>query len=305
MRWTHAAAVVLTWGIPILSSAHAATSSESWTPETFDYERPDRLQFDDETERMKTRMTGLNQKRYVFTNLRGERVAVLLTLPRGEPPFPVVLLAHGFEHDKDGVARQLARPLADVGLASLAIDLPFHGERPGPPEKMFPKKHPEESYRNVVNAVMDLRQAIDLAEQLRDLHTSRGVLAAGYSMGAWLVTLAAGADRRINGMVLMVAGSAAITAETREAEGPGLAERLDLVHRYPVLRHNAAIARFGPRPLLMLNGRKDVLVPQERAKALYAAAREPKESRWYDAGHLLPAPAYREAAEWLASKVRK
>ena len=32
---------------------------------------------------------------------------------------------------------------------------------------------------------------------------------------------------------------------------------------------------------------------------LYEAAAEPKQLKWYESGHLLPAEAYEEAAEWV------
>ena len=80
--------------------------------------------------------------------------------------------------------------------------------------------------------------------------------------------------------------------------------RLDLVRNTPSLRHDLAVSRISPRPVLMQNGRKDLLVPSDRAKALYDAAKEPKDIRWYDSGHLLPAKAYIDAADWLEVRVK-
>lgn len=297
------------FGVSALTQANAEqpeSAPAEWTPEIFDYTRPARIEMTDTTAEMKTRMTGLRQQRLVFQSVDGERVPVLMTMPRAGPgPFPLVLLVHGFESNKEGVSRQLARVLADCQMACLAIDLPFHGERSGSPKEMFPPDKLDEAYRHAVQAVKELRQAIDLAETRRELDTSHGIGLIGYSMGAWIGTLAGVADRRVNAMVLMVPGSAVVTAGRREAEGPGVPERLDLVHAYPMLRHNTALPRFSPRPVLLQNGKKDILVPSERAMALYEAAGAPKESRWYDSGHLLPRLAYEQAAEWIMKKTVK
>jgi pimeloyl-ACP methyl ester carboxylesterase len=225
-------------------------------------------------------------------------------MPAGrQGPFPVVVLVHGFSSNKEEVSRQLAHALTRVGFACIAMDMPGHGERPGKPRNMFGPDR-QAAYENVVHAVKDVRQTMDLAETRRDLDTSSGIFLAGYSMGSWIGTLAGAADRRVKAMVLMVAGSAATAAKELEEEGPGIKERLDLVHHFAVLRHNLAIAKFAPRPVLMLNGKKDPMVPPERTKVLFEAAGNPKEQRWYDSGHLLPFEAHRDAAAWLAKQVK-
>jgi predicted esterase len=163
----------------------------------------------------------------------------------------------------------------------------------------------EAAFENIVQAAKDVRQTIDLAESRKDFDTSEGLYLAGYSMGAWIGTLAGAADRRVKAMVLMVGGSATASSKSLMEEGPGVANRLELVHRYAVLRHNLALAKYAGRPVLLMNGRKDPLVPAERAKLLFESAGQPKEQRWYDAGHLLGAEAYRDAAEWLAKQVKR
>jgi pimeloyl-ACP methyl ester carboxylesterase len=297
-----------------LVSVSQAQSVEDWSPDPFDYNRPERLDVREVIGGLQ--MSGLRQQQFVFKSTNGEDVPVLLTLPPvGDGPFPVVLLLHGFSSSKEGVTRQLARPLAVKGFACIAPDLPRHGARPGPPTAMLPADQPEEAYRNVVQAVVDTRLVIDLAETRRELATEGGVGLIGYSMGSWVGTLAGAADRRIKALVLMVPGSAVLTdtdppvrsarggetrpEDARQAGGEGIPERLDLVEQYPVLRHNAALPNFAPRPVLLQNGKRDVLVPFDRARALFEAAKGPKESRWYDSGHILPVQAYQQAADWL------
>jgi fermentation-respiration switch protein FrsA (DUF1100 family) len=70
-------------------------------------------------------------------------------------------------------------------------------------------------------------------------------------------------------------------------------------------RYAAAIA---PRPLLMINGAGDSLVPRVHAEALYAAAREPKELIWVQGEHVQPTEAELLArlsgtiAAWLTAR---
>ena len=58
------------------------------------------------------------------------------------------------------------------------------------------------------------------------------------------------------------------------------------------------------RPLLMVHGRRDRTILPAQAERLFAAAEEPKEIQWWDAGHYLPIAAVRSAAEWLARTLR-
>jgi hypothetical protein len=50
----------------------------------------------------------------------------------------------------------------------------------------------------------------------------------------------------------------------------------------------------------MVNGRYDRTIRPEQARALFEAAGEPKEMRWYDGGHWPPQVAVEQVAEWLA-----
>lgn len=282
---------------------HAAGGAD-WSPTVFDYDPPDRLEVHDAPTRKPYNLSGTRQVELVFKDVKGKEVPVLLTMPQGrDGPFPLVVLVHGFTSNKEEVSHQLARVLNQRGFACLALDMPGHGERPGQPSDMFGPNH-KEAYENVVEAVKDVRQAIDLAETRKELDTSQGVFLVGYSMGSWIGTLAGAADRRVSAMVLMVAGSATMVNKETKDEAPALKDRLELVHRFAVLRHNAALPRFAPRPVLMMNGKRDILVPADRAKLLFESAGKPKEQRWYDSGHLLPAEAYKDAAEWLTKQIK-
>lgn len=56
-------------------------------------------------------------------------------------------------------------------------------------------------------------------------------------------------------------------------------------------------------PLLLQNGRFDEFVPGYEAEELHAAAPQPKEVRWYDAGHSLNQQAVVDRHRWLHEKI--
>src|SRR4051794_24583114 len=58
-----------------------------------------------------------------------ERVPGVLQLPPVETPVPAVLLLHGLTSRKEDMASSIGHALLQRGVASLAIDLPLHGQR--------------------------------------------------------------------------------------------------------------------------------------------------------------------------------
>jgi fermentation-respiration switch protein FrsA (DUF1100 family) len=112
----------------------------------------------------------------------------------------------------------------------------------------------------------------------------------GYSLGSYLATLQAADDPAIRAVVVAAGGDLpAGTPFTALARG-----LVDPIRAVRTLRG---------RPLLVVHGRRDRTVLPEQAERLFAAAAEPKEIRWWDAGHFLPAAAIDDAAEWLARQL--
>ena len=60
-----------------------------------------------------------------------ERVPAIWLTPAGDAPAPAVLLLHGFSSSKERMSQAIGRALLARGVGSLALDLPFHGERAG------------------------------------------------------------------------------------------------------------------------------------------------------------------------------
>src|SRR5690242_17442154 len=65
-------------------------------------------------------------------DLAGAAVPAIMMRPDGVAPdvrVPAALLLHGYSSRKERMADTVGAALARAGIASLAIDLPLHGER--------------------------------------------------------------------------------------------------------------------------------------------------------------------------------
>jgi uncharacterized protein len=296
--------------ILVLASLGPALSGNATAPsalaDAFAYAKPAHLETREAGPLKSSPLPGTHQRQIVFKNVYGHDVPVLITTPdRGQGPFRTVLLLHGFGGTKEEITAHAGAPMLKAGFACIAPDLPLHGQRPGNADDFFTSQY-DQSYRYAVEAVTDTRQTIDLAAAQRDLLTTDGVALVGFSMGTWLGSLTAAVEPRVTAMVLMSGGSAVILPSATSSQPADLSAqqkvvelRNALIQAYPVLRHDSALTRFAPRPLLMQNGRRDVVATPQKVRTLFETAGEPKQLRWYDSGHSLPAQAYREAAECL------
>jgi uncharacterized protein len=219
----------------------------------------------------------------------GEAVpAVLLSPPAGECAAPAALLLHGYSSRKEAMAGPVGGALLAQGIASLAIDLPLHGTRSDPVQAQA-ARNPLVLMQLWRSALSDARLGVEYLAARKDIDRSR-LAVVGYSMGSFLSVLLAAEDRRLRAVVLAAGG------DLPQGTPFGGVARM-------VADPVSAVKRLGGRPLLMVHGRRDRTVLPEQAQRLFDAAAQPKELRWWDAGHYLPAEASREAAEWLRSRL--
>src|SRR5207244_628311 len=120
-----------------------------------------------------------------FSSTHGQRVPAVLYRPApdgGRPP--VILVGHGAGSSKDDpIMRKLFQHWAEEGIACVAIDAPFHGERA---ERMVDPTgilmRPFSGLHFGVQAAVDAMRAIDWIESRPDLDAER-LGYAGFSMG--------------------------------------------------------------------------------------------------------------------------
>jgi uncharacterized protein len=222
----------------------------------------------------------------------GERVPALFTIPRrADGPTACILLGHGFRGDKSQLP--VGDLLARAGFASFGIDARFHGERRDPEVLAAMATEPSLLARMLRETVIDMRRAIDYLETRPECDSSRiGFL--GASMGGFVGSLVAGADARVQAPVLLVSGAdwPTMLESTEARDFRRVATAGDIAAARAVLdpvdpKH--WVGRIAPRPVLMIAGDADAQVPPASARALHAAAREPKQVLWYSGGHAFPA----------------
>ncbi len=204
--------------------------------------------------------------------------------PRAGFGVPGAVLLHGYSSRKELMADTLGGALLARGMASLAIDLPMHGDRE--PVQAQAMRNPLHLLRQWRLALAETSLALRVLGDVPGVDRGRLAL-VGFSMGAYVAVMAAADEPAARAVVLAAGGdlpeSTPLATLVRRAADP--------------LR---AIRRLGGRPLLMVHGRHDRTVLPEQAERLFAAASEPKTIRWWDTGHYLPPEAIADAAAWLA-----
>lgn len=214
-----------------------------------------------------------------------ESVPALWLTPSGNRPTPTALLLHGFSSSKERMSQAVGRALLALGVGSLALDLPFHGERGG---AALPK-NPLALVSAWKTAVAESRSAVAwLAAQPETSASQIGVV--GYSLGGFLALMTAAEDEMLRVVTLAAAGD--LPDRTPYAAlVRGLVDPL------------RAATRLEGRPLMLVNGRRDTTTRPAQAERLFAAAAEPKTLVWYDGAHWPPPSAVDSAAAWTASRL--
>jgi len=215
----------------------------------------------------------------------GEQVPGILMRPSGAHRTPAALLLHGLSSTKERMVDSIGRALAVRGVASLAIDLPLHGEREGDVRDLSPLR-PFAIISKWKLAVTDAIAALDYLAEHREIDGSR-LAVVGYSLGAFLSVQLAGDDSRIEGVVL--------------AAGGDLPDDIPLETMVRAVADPVKSIRRMNKPVLMINGQIDRTVTPTQARRLHDAAREPKTVRWYRGGHWPPQSELEAAAAWVAA----
>jgi cephalosporin-C deacetylase-like acetyl esterase len=234
-----------------------------------------------------TSSQGIVKRDLSFQATETLRLKAYFVHPVSGGPWPLVIWSPGAGGDRN---QQLpdARAAAQKGIASLLIDAP----------KFSNCRNADTDLRAYVSYVVSRRRAVDLAPMLPGVDSKR-IAAAGFSQGAGVTGMLAGVEHRIR-LFTLKSGRAHLTAYI-----PIFCTSLSTQQR------NAAVATLGAvdpvhwirratgSALLMQNGTADALSPRADVLALYAAARAPKELRWYPASHDLNAAASADRLQWL------
>jgi len=239
-----------------------------------------------------------------FDGADGQSVPGLLLLPKGVERPPCVLFMHGAGGSKENAAF-VAAVMIPQGFAVFATDARLHGERAEEGRSLLSFEGLAGEDRPMINWVIDNRRALDYLEDRGDIDVDHvGLL--GVSMGGIFGGVLAGVDDRINATALLVAGGRwQLVAE--QSEHPAAAALRDLESASDAMEQITRIVdpvnfvgHIAPRPILMINGADDRIIPKACAEALHEAASEPKEIHWYEGGHVeIPPTMIATVVKWL------
>jgi dienelactone hydrolase len=257
----------------------------------YDYDRSAPLAFQEAGVR---EQDGAEVRDVSYAGPRG-RVSAYLIKPPGDGPFPAVLFMHGAPGGRVTFFGE-AVELAQRGVLSLLPDAPF-ARPPHPPPLAFTDADREQ----FVQTVVELRRGVDVLVARDDVDASR-LGYVGFSWGGFLGAPLAAVERRV-GSFALVSGGPHIgrrAAEIGATEGHGdLAAYeasmavLDAVDYLPHATPNALFLQFG---------NEDEEPSPAEQRELAASASDPKDVRYYDAGHDLTAEARGEREDWLAAR---
>jgi predicted esterase len=220
--------------------------------------------------------------------LAGAQVPSIFLLPEALQRPQGVLLLHAYSSSKERLSNTMGRALAARGIASLAIDLPLHGDRD---DAIIyeARRNPLELVRHWNMALAEAKDALAWLSA-HDAIDPQRLSIAGYSLGSYLALQAAASDKRVASVIIAAGGDLPATPWT------AMVRMMTDPLKY--------VRSLDGRPLLMLHGKFDRTIPAALAQQLYDAASQPKELRWYDSGHVLPPAAADDAAAWLVASSR-
>ena len=181
-----------------------------------------------------------------------------------------------------------AAKLAERGAVAMTIDSPFTRSTDEDVQAGYEDR--PTTRRLMIQNVKDLVRGLDVLVERYDVDPER-VAIVGYSMGAQPAVLAAAADPRVRALVVM-AGRAKPSGPAGDPE----VERL-----FVPLNTERFIGHVAPARILLQGGRRDAIIPRSDMETLFARASEPKEIRWYKAGHELGTKADADRIRWLSA----
>jgi pimeloyl-ACP methyl ester carboxylesterase len=166
----------------------------------------------------------------------------------------------------------------------------------------FVKRTQEDDLRNSMEEVVNLRRAMDLLLSQPNIAPQRFAY-VGHDFGGMYGVLAGSLDQRPTHYVVM-----ASTPRCPDwyLYGPKLEgeARDGFIRQMSEIDPIAHVPNLAPAEVFFQFGTDDFHVPKERAEEFFAAAKDPKEMKWYQAGHgpmrMPRGPKSQLLAAWIA-----
>lgn len=211
----------------------------------------------------------------------GLELAGELFVPKGNRPLPTLCICHGIPavpHDpKDKGYAALARGFSDAGFLTLIFNFRGAGKSQGNLDLL--------GWSHDLEAAIDFLCALEQADKTR-------LFVLGFSGGAAVATHRAALDLRISAVAACAcpADFRSLASEETSADcirhfrNIGVIRDTDFpasiemwLSGFQAVSPIRSVDKVSPRPLLLVHGDADEVVPLEHAHKLYRKAGEPKE----------------------------
>jgi dienelactone hydrolase len=239
----------------------------------------------------------------------GGLVSAYQIVPRSKGPFAAVIFGH-WGNGTRGEFIPEAKALACLGVISLLPD--YAWDRAGPGYSQIDDfAHPDLDRKTRINAVVEMRRAIDLLSTRGDVDPNR-VAYVGHSFGAQWGAIITAVDRRIKATVL-VTGVGEEADLMLRSDNPRMMElrahlpkgQLEAYVRTLEDLNAIGYIRFArPTALLLQFANFEQYFDRASMDRYAAAATEPKTVLFYDSAHDLNDPqAFKNRFDWLAKQL--
>ncbi len=242
---------------------------------------------------------GLESQLLVMQTPFGYRRVIEMFRPEGEASLAAILYVHWYEPESISSHRtqfeEEAKELARLGAVCISIETLWSDR------DFFLKRTQEDDMQNSMEEVVNLRRAMDLLLSQPNVDPRRFAY-VGHDFGGMYGVLAGSLDGRPTHYVLMASTPRfpdwylylpKLEGEARQAFIRQMAEIDPITH----------IPNLSPAAVLLQFATDDFHVPKERADEFFAAAKAPKEMRWYEAKHGLNEIATQDRKAWLREKL--
>ena len=242
---------------------------------------------------------GIESQLLVIQTPFGYRRVAEMFSPEGKSPLAAILYLHWYESQSHDSNRsqfvEEAKEMARAGAVCLLIetlwsDLDF-----------FLKRTQEDDAQNSIKEVVNIRRAMDLLLSQPNVNATRFAY-IGHDFGGMYGVLAGSVDGRPSHYVVMAATPRfpdwylylpKMEGEARKAFIRQMSEIDPITH----------VANLSPAAVFFQFGTDDPHVSKERAEEFFAAAKEPKQMRWYESGHALNEESTQDRKAWLKNKL--
>jgi fermentation-respiration switch protein FrsA (DUF1100 family) len=246
--------------------------------------------------------------RITFRSPSGHPAIATLRLPRDPTAGALwgAVIAGGF----GGGWRSAAEIDPGPGVALLSVDYPYVGRRARIPARDIILRGPA-LWRATHEMSALLIQAGDYLARRGDVDSTR-IAVVGASLGAPFALHAAARSQRFRAVAILYGQADLSDWVRRNLRGvpgwarPAIGGLAALLYRdYEPAR---LAPRISPRPLLLVNGRGDERVSEEGARALYGAARAPRQQVWLEGLHVglgrerIMSRLFEVTARWFRSR---